>query len=103
LSLSTIFIRVSFRPVFPSSIVRTGLSILDSGSAILLSVVEALTVKAQILVAVVRHFSSYLRTPPFFSKDNVFVGIVFLVCCQSVILFIHFLSYLVTERGPSNR
>jgi hypothetical protein len=31
-------------------------------------VVEALTVKAQILVAVVRHFSSYFRTPPFFQK-----------------------------------
>jgi len=25
------------------------------------------------------------------------------LCCQSVKLFIHFLSYLVTERGPSNR
>ncbi len=33
--------------------------------------------------------------PNVFSRGN--------VCCQSVILFIHFLSYLVTERGPSNR
>ena len=73
MSLSTIFIRVSFWPVFSSSIVRTGLSILDSGSAIFLSVVEALTVKAQILVPVVRHLSSYFRTPPFFPRGNVVV------------------------------
>ena len=35
-------------------------------------------------------------TPPFFQEGMC-------VCCQSMILFIHFLSYLVTERGPSNR
>ena len=92
MSLGTIFIRVSFWPIFSSSIVRTGLSILDSGSAFFLSVVEALTVKAQILVPVARHVvcSALLR---FFERVC--------VCCQSVILFIHFLSYLVTERGPS--
>jgi hypothetical protein len=44
------------------------LSILDSGSAIFLLVVEALTVKTQILVPVARHFPSYFRTPPFFQK-----------------------------------
>ena len=72
MSLSTILVRVSFRPVFSSSIVRTGLSILDSGSAFFLSVVEALTVKAQILVPVARHFVLF-RTPPFF-QNKTFVG-----------------------------
>ena len=39
-----------------------------------------------------------------FSKGSVVVSVfVTFECCQSVILFIHFLSYLVTERGPSNR
>ena len=69
--LSTIFIRVSFWPVFSSSIVRTGLSILDSGSAIFLSVVEAFTVKAQILVPVACHIvlgSALLR---FFKRECV--------------------------------
>ena len=69
--LSTIFIRVSFRPVFSSSVVRTGLSILDSGSAIFLSVVEAFTVKAQILVPVACHIvlcSALLR---FFKRECV--------------------------------
>ena len=69
--LGTIFIRVSFRPVFSSSIVRTGLSILDSGSAIFLSVVEAFTVKAQILVPVACHIvlcSALLR---FFKRECV--------------------------------
>ncbi len=100
MSLSTIFIRVSFRPVFFSLIVRTGLSILDSGSAILLSVVEALTVETQILVPVARHVI-VLSHSSVFPRGNVEVAV--FVCCQSVKLFIHFLSYLVTERGPSNR
>jgi hypothetical protein len=52
-----VFISVSFWPVFSSSIIRTGLSILNHGSAIFLSVVEALTVKTQILDPVARHFS----------------------------------------------
>ena len=98
MSLGTFFIRVSFRPVFPSSIVRTGLSILDSGSAIFLSVVEALTVKTQILVPVARHVV-VLSHSSVFSKGNVVVAF-FFWCCQSVKLFIHFLSYLVPERGP---
>ena len=99
MSLSTIFIRVSFWPVFSSSIVRTGLSILDSGSAIFLSVVEALTVKTQILVPVARHVVVVvLSHSSVFSKGNVVVAV--FLCCQSVKLFIHFLSYLVTERGP---
>ena len=70
MSLSTILVRVSFRPVFSSSIVRTGLSILDSGSAFFLSVVEALTVKAQILVPVAHHVicSALLR---FFKRECV--------------------------------
>ena len=100
MSLSTIFIRVSFRPVFSSSVVRTGLSILDSGSAIFLSVVEAFTVKTQILVLVARHVV-VLSHSSVFSKGNDVVAVS--LCCQSVKLFIHFLSYLVTERGPSNR
>ncbi len=68
MSLGTFFIRILFRPVFPSSIVRTGLSILDSGSAIFLSVVEAFTVKAQILVPVACHVvcSALLR---FFKRE----------------------------------
>ena len=72
MSLGTFFIRVSFRPVFSSSIVRTGLSILDSGSAIFLSVVEAFTVKAQILVPVACHVvcSALLR---FFKRECVCV------------------------------
>jgi hypothetical protein len=49
------FISVSFWPVFSSSGIRTGLSILNPGSAIFLLVVEALTVKTQILVSVARH------------------------------------------------
>ncbi len=98
--MGTIFIRVSFRPVFSSLIVRTGLSILDSGSAIFLSVVEALTVEAQILVPVARHVV-VLSHSSVFSRGNVIVADY--SCCQSVKLFIHFLSYLVTERGPSNR
>ena len=73
MSLSTIFIRVSFRPVFSSSIVRTGLSILDSGSAIFLSVVEVLTVKTQILVPVARHVV-VLSHSSVFSKGNVVVA-----------------------------
>ena len=73
MSLSTIFIRVSLRPVFSSSIVRTGLSILDSGSAVFLSVVEALTVKAQILVPVARHVV-VLSHSSVFSKGNVVVA-----------------------------
>ena len=36
-----------------------------------------------------------------FSKGSVVVAVCSFECCQSVILFIHFLSYLVTERGPS--
>jgi hypothetical protein len=51
------FIGVSFWPVFSSSVIRTGLSILFPDSAIFLSVVEALTVKTQIVVPVARHFS----------------------------------------------
>ena len=73
MSLGIFLIRVSFRPVFSSSIVRTGLSILDSGSAIFLSVVEAFTVKAQILVPVVCHVvfcSALLR---FFKREIVCV------------------------------
>jgi hypothetical protein len=67
--LVIVSIRVPFWPVFSSSVIRTGLSILNPGSAIFLSVVEALTVKTQILVPVARHFlSSYFRTPPFFQK-----------------------------------
>ena len=97
MSLSIIFIGVPFRPVFSSSIVCTGLSILDSGSAIFLSVVEALTVKTQILVPVARHVV-VLSHSSVFSKGNVVVAV--FLCCQSVKLFIHFLSYLVTERGP---
>ncbi len=77
MSLSIIFIGVPFRPVFSSSVVRTGLSILDSGSAIFLSVVEALTIKTQILVPVARHSSLYFRTPPFFPKGNVVVAVFF--------------------------
>ena len=73
MSLSTIFIRVSFRPVFSSSIVRTGLSILNSGSAIFLSVVEAFTVKTQILVPVARHVV-VLSHSSVFSKGNVVVA-----------------------------
>ena len=73
MSLSIIFIRVSFWPVFSSSIVRTGLSILDSGSAIFLSVVEALTVKTQILVPVARHVV-VLSHSSVFSKGNVVVA-----------------------------
>ncbi len=38
-----------------------------------------------------------------FSKGNVIVAVDFFCVFQSVKLFIHFLSYLVTERGPSNR
>ena len=76
MSLSTIFVRVSFRPVFSSSIVRTGLSILDSGSAIFLSVVEALTVKTQILVPVARHVV-VLSHSSVFSKGNVVVAVFF--------------------------
>jgi len=75
------------------------LSILDSGSAIFLSVVEALTVKTQILVPVARHvLVVVLSHSSVFSKGNVVVAV--FLCCQSVKLFIHFLSYLVTERGP---
>jgi len=70
--LGTFFIRVSFRPVFPSSIVRTGLSILDSGSAIFLSVVEAFTVKAQILVPVACHVDFVLHSSVF-PRGNVCV------------------------------
>ena len=73
MSLSIIFIRVSFWPVFSSSIVRTGLSILDSGSAIFLSVVEAFTVKTQILVLVARHVV-VLSHSSVFSKGNVVVA-----------------------------
>ena len=72
MSLGTIFIRVSFWPVFSSSIVRTGLSILDSGSAIFLSVVEAFTVKAQILVPVACHVDFVLHSSVF-SRGNVCV------------------------------
>jgi len=39
-------------------------------------VVEALTVRTQILVPVARHFSSYFRTPPRFSKGSVVVDFV---------------------------
>jgi hypothetical protein len=57
-------------PIFSASGIRIGLVVLNPGSAILLSVVEALTVEAQVLVPVARHchFSScsYCRTPPFF-------------------------------------
>ncbi len=73
IDLGIVFLRVSFWPVLSSSIIHTGLSILDSGSAIFLSVVEALTVKTPILVPVARHFSSYFRTPPRFSKGSVVV------------------------------
>ena len=78
MSLSTIFIRISFRPVFSSSIVRTGLSILDSGSAIFLSVVEALTVKTQILVPVARHVV-VLSHSSVFSKGNVVVAVLYVL------------------------
>ena len=74
--LGTIFIRVSFWPIFSSSIVRTGLSILDSGSAFFLSVVEALTVKTQILVPVARHVV-VLSHSSVFSKGNVVVAVLF--------------------------
>ncbi len=84
MSLSTIFIRVPFRPVFSSSIVRTGLSILDSGSAIFLLVVEALTVKTQILVPVARHVV-VLSHSSVFSKGNVVV-VVFFVASSVVSL-----------------
>ena len=67
------------------------------GSAIFLSVVEAFTVKTQILVPVARHVV-VLSHSSVFSKGNVVVAV--FLCCQSVKLFIHFLSYLVTERGP---
>ena len=80
MSLSTILVRVSFRPVFSSSIVRTGLSILDSGSAFFLSVVEALTVKAQILVPVARHVV-FIPHSSVFSKRSVVVA----VCISSVV------------------
>ena len=70
MSLGIFLIRVSFRPVFSSSIVRTGLSILDSGSAIFLSVVEAFTVKAQILVPVACHVVFVLHSSVF-SRGNV--------------------------------
>ncbi len=96
MSLSAIFIGVSFRPVFFSSIVRTGLSILDSGSAVFLSVVEAFTVKTQILVPVARHVV-VLSHSSVFSKGNVVVAVFVLSVRET---FIHFLSYLVTERGP---
>ena len=69
--LSTIFIRVSFRPVFSSSVVRTGLSILDSGSAIFLSVVEAFTVNAQILVPVACHIVLGSALFRFFKRECV--------------------------------
>ncbi len=82
MSLSVVFIGVPFWPVFSSSLIRTGLSILDSGSAIFLSVVEVLTVKTQIFVPVARHFSSYFRTPLFFSIGNVVVAVFF---CLSVV------------------
>ena len=73
MSLGIFFIRVSFRPVFSSSIVRTGLSILDSGSAIFLSVVEAFTVKAQILVPVACHVVFFVLHSSVFSRGNVCV------------------------------
>ena len=69
--MNVVFIRVSFWPILSSSIFRTGLSILDSGSAIFLSVVEAFTVKAQILVPVACHIvlgSALLR---FFKRECV--------------------------------
>jgi hypothetical protein len=65
-----VFIRVSFWPVFSSSVIRTGLSILNPGSAIFLSVVEALTVKTQFLVPVARHFLCTLHSSTF-SKGSV--------------------------------
>ena len=78
MSLGIIFIRVSFWPIFSSSIVSTGLSILDSGSAIFLSVVEALTVKTQILVPVARHVVVVvLSHSSVFSKGNVVVAVFF--------------------------
>jgi hypothetical protein len=81
------FVSVSFWPVFSSSVIRTGLSILNPGSAIFLSVVEALTVKTQILVPVARHFLDLvLSHSSVFSKGNVVVTF-----CESVKLFIHFL------------
>ncbi len=58
-------------PIFSASGIRTGLVVLNPGSAILLLVVEGLTVEAQVLVPVARHhrFSRlYCRTPPFFQK-----------------------------------
>ncbi len=83
MSLSILFIGVSFRPVFSSSIIRTGLSILDSGSAIFLSVVEALTVKTQILVPVARHSSFVLSHSFVFSKGNVVVAVFVLSVCET--------------------
>ncbi len=57
---------------------RTGLSILDSGSAIFLSVVEALTVKTQILVPVARHVV-VLSHSSVFPRGNVVVDFCFSV------------------------
>jgi hypothetical protein len=68
------FVGVSFWPVFSSSVIRTGLSILNPGSAIFLSVVEALTVKTQILVPVACHLLDLvLLHSSVFSKGNVVV------------------------------
>jgi len=50
------------------------LSILDSGSAIFLSVVEAFTVKTQILVPVARHVI-VLSHSSVFSKGNAIVAV----------------------------
>jgi hypothetical protein len=75
--LSHFLISVLPWPIFSASGICTGLFVLNPGSAIFLSVVEALTVEAQVRVPVARHCCSsclYCRTPPFFPKGNVVVA-----------------------------
>ncbi len=89
------FISVLSRPVFSSSVIRTGLSILNPGSAIFLSVVEALTVNTQILVPVACHFFIVLSHSSVFSKGNVVVACMVCVCETFYSLFV---LYMVRER-----